>query len=118
MTRPAPALTVMAAARAGWGAALLIAPSAILAAVTAREPVTAQCRAARVLGIRHLGQAALSLARPTAATMRLGTGIDALHAATCFGAALLLPGWRPAALADSAEAVTFAVAGRLAAPRP
>ena len=116
MTRPGVPLAAVAAARAGWGTALVLAPGALLAAVTGREVTPAQRRTARVLGIRHLGQAAVSVARPTQATARLGTAIDAAHAATCLGAALFLPRWRQAAIAESAEAVVFALAGRLAAP--
>ena len=105
---------VVALARAGYGVALLVAPQALIKLTG--DPVTGQpagasrarpsrraCGVARVLGARHLMQAGL-----TAVALRAGPGrsyyalaggaaVDALHATTMVGLALVdrgRGGWR------------------------
>jgi hypothetical protein len=70
------------AARALYGAGLLLAPAGALGTV-ARSPLDpAAVRVARVLGLRHLAQAGL-LARHDEPGWRLaGAAVDGLHAAS------------------------------------
>lgn len=72
---------------------------------------------ARVLGARQLAQAGLSGPAPTAAALARGVEVDALHAASMIGLAVLSRRWRPAALASAAVAAGFATAGVLATRR-
>jgi hypothetical protein len=119
--------------RAGYGVALLCAPGALIKMTG--DPVTGQpggasrarpsrraCGVARVLGVRHLVQAGL-----TAAALRAqpgspyplagGAAVDALHATTMVGLALVDRGARRVALADTGVELAFATAGGLTAIR-
>jgi hypothetical protein len=120
-------------ARAGYGVALLAAPQALIKltgdALTGQSPgerarpSRRACGVARVLGVRHLVQAGL-----TAAALRAGPGrtyyalaggaaVDALHAATMVGLALMDQGARRVALADTGAELALATAGGLTAIR-
>lgn len=86
----------VAVGRAAWGSALLVATNATLrlARVTPRPQLVA---AARVLGARHLGEAACALVAPTPGVMRWSRRIDLLHAATMAPLALASTRLRTAA---------------------
>jgi hypothetical protein len=95
--------------RVGYGAALLCRPGALLQARTGRPPSRRARAVCRILGLRHLVQAAVCGAYPARRLVRAGILVDVLHAASMLALASDDAAMRPAALADSA------VAGGLAA---
>ncbi|NJC72294.1 hypothetical protein HC031_21615 [Planosporangium thailandense] len=100
----------VAAARAAWGAALATAPAPVLRALGDRPDATAR-RITRLLGARHLAQAALTWLRPTDRMLALGAAVDAVHAATALALAAADGRWRRAARTDATAATTWAVLG-------
>ncbi len=74
---------LLQAVRASYGGALLIAPGPVIRLATG-EPASPRARAvARVLGARHLLQAALTAAaRCNAPSLGLGATVDLVHAAS------------------------------------
>jgi hypothetical protein len=98
------------AVRAGYGAALLLAPERLLKLGT-RPPIPASAVAvARVLGARHLLQSAVTVAAPTGRIVDVGAAVDALHGGSQVGLAAVSPRWRSVALADAAFAALLAAA--------
>lgn len=98
-------------ARAVWGAALLLAPRAVLAVVArgrAQAPVPA---VARVLGARHLVQAAVVRTDRPAGWVLAGAAVDAAHAASMVALAALRPDVRRPAAASALVAGSLALAG-------
>ena len=100
-------------ARAAYGAALCCAPGPMLrleggpgagASPGART-------VARILGGRHVVQAALSAMRPTPAVLALGAGTDVLHSASMLALAALDRPRRRLGLSDSLVAAAFAAGG-------
>ena len=107
------------AARLGWGATLLTAPEPVLHAL-ARSSGAAPRSALvvlRILGARHLAQAAVEEWGPHPAVLRLGVAVDAVHALTTAVFAAADPRWRRAALTDTAVAATFSLAAALTTQR-
>jgi hypothetical protein len=120
-------------ARAGYGVALVCAPQALIKLTG--DPVTGQPAGAaqpqpsrragavaRVLGVRHLVQAGLTVvalrAEPgSPVPLALGAGVDVLHASSMVGLALVDRGARRLALADTGVELTLAAAGVLTATR-
>ena len=86
--------------RAGYGTMLLLAPRPAIRLVTGRVPSHGTCRVARVLGIRHLIQAALTAAAPRPEVFAIGGRVDAVHTASMLLAAVR-PAGRRVALADA-----------------
>jgi hypothetical protein len=111
MTSQQPGRPVAAVLGAVWGAALLIRPNQVLRAAGADPGLTGAVVAARVLGVRHLAQAAALAARP-ADVARPAIATDGLHAASMLGLALLAPRYRRAALASALVATALAVGTR------
>lgn len=103
------------AARGVWGAALLVAPRAVLTHVHGVRVDERSLVVARVLGARHLVQAGVTLVAPRPAGLALGVVVDVLHAATAAGLALVDPTRRRAGLVDTVSATVWAVAGARAA---
>ena len=97
-------------ARAGYGAALLCAPGPMIGVVTGRPPSRRARQVARVLGVRHLAQAAVTALNPEAEVVALGVVVDLLHAASMFAFAAAVPELRAAELADALAATALAVA--------
>ena len=106
---PAPRLAIPLA-RAGYGAALLCAPGPLIRVCTGRSPGSRARRVARVLGIRHLAQAAITAAAPGPRMITAGSVIDLCHAASMLGLAAVDKSLRPAELADALVATALAVA--------
>ena len=105
----------LAAAGAGYGAALLLRPGPVIAAVCPELPRERRW-VARLLGARLVAQHALLLARPVRGPVLAAAAVDALHAASMVP---LLPRgpYRRAALVSGAAALGFAVvAAGLARP--
>jgi hypothetical protein len=97
-------------ARAGYGAALLCAPGPMIGVVTGKPPSRRARRVARVLGARHLIQAAVTALNPGPEVVALGVVVDLLHAASMFAFAAAVPDLRDAELADALAATALAVA--------
>ncbi|GIF42655.1 hypothetical protein [Actinoplanes xinjiangensis] len=103
-------MRISTTARVVWGGALLIAPQALLRAGAGRDASRAAITVARVLGARHLLQAAVTMAAPTPRVVAFGAVVDALHAVQQLTLAVVSPRWRAAALVDTAIAVALAAA--------
>jgi hypothetical protein len=97
-------------ARAGYGVALLCAPGPMIGVVTGQPPSRRARQVARVLGVRHLAQAAITALNPGPEVVALGVVVDLLHAASMFAFAAVVPDLRRAELADALAATALAVA--------
>lgn len=104
--------------RTAWGVALLTAPR-LLARVAAGHAASSGTGKdfARLLGGRHLVQAAATARHPTFPVLLTGAAADALHATTGVALGVLAPRWRRAVLLDAAVAAAFATGGVAAARR-
>jgi hypothetical protein len=102
-------------ARGLWAALLLAAPAGLTG--TGRdEPRAGRRRAVfRVLGARHLLQAAVTAWRPTTAVLTAGAATDVLHGASMAALAVIDDRCRSRAAADAALATLLAVTGARAA---
>lgn len=103
--------------RAGWGVVLIAAPRRVLAASGSSPDSRAARAVLRVLGARHLAQAAVELGVPVPAVAALSAGVDTLHALSGLGLAAVDGRWRRGALTDAAIATAFAVANQRIAAR-
>ena len=83
--------------RAGWGLTLLLVPGRLVPSGAPPGVVPA----ARVLGARHLLQAAASGVAPTGPVAVLGTVVDTLHTGSLLVLAAAAPQWRRVALLDA-----------------
>jgi hypothetical protein len=97
-------------ARAGYGAALLCAPGPMIGVVTGQPPSRRARQVARVLGVRHLAQAAITIWATGPEVVALGVVVDLLHATSMFAFAAVVPDLRGAELADALAATALAVA--------
>jgi len=102
------------AVRAAYGAALVLAPGPAIRLATRRHPSRRTCRVARVLGTRHLVQAALTAAAPGPGMLAIGGQVDAVHTASMLLLTAVSRGGRRAALADALVEAALAAAGFLA----
>jgi hypothetical protein len=100
--------------RAVAGAALLIAPGAILGDLPHRRIDGAARSFARILGVRHLVEAAVLWRDHTHRWVLLGAGVDATHAATMLALTVLRPDARRLALTNAVTASALAGAGVMA----
>ena len=98
------------AARTGWGALLLVAPGRVLRLTGHVDAGRGPRRLLRVLGARHLAQAALEC-RGGVRTRNVGTGVDATHALSDVVFACLDSRWRRAAALDALVTGGFVVLG-------
>jgi Domain of unknown function (DUF5911) len=83
---------------------------------TSRAPRTRAV--ARVLGVRHLIQAAVTAAVPNAAVLTIGAQVDLAHAASMLALAATSRPLRRAGLADGLTAAVFAAGGMAGARTP
>ena len=97
-------------ARAGYGAALICAPGPMIGVVTGQPPSRRARRIARILGVRHLTQAAITALNPGPEVVALGVIVDLLHATSMFAFAAAVPDLRDAELVDALAATALAVA--------
>lgn len=98
-------------ARAGWGAALLLAPRQVLEHVHGVRADGKSVVVARVLGARHLGQAALSGVGPSPEVLAMGVWVDCAHAATAIALAAADRSRARAGLIDAGLAAVWAGVG-------
>jgi hypothetical protein len=106
--------------RAAWGGVLLGAPGSVLSITTRSDPaflVTART-VLRVLGARHIAQAAVQARWPRPPVLALAAAVDGLHAASGIALAATDPRWRRSALFDAAVALAFALTTARHARRP
>ncbi len=104
--------------RAAWGVALLSRPRWVLTRVHRVRIDRPSLVIARILGARHLAQAALSGAAPTPAVLAMGVWVDGVHALTAVGLAVADRSRARAGLVDAGIALTWATFGRLDLDRP
>ncbi|WP_422746377.1 hypothetical protein ACN27E_02135 [Mycobacterium sp. WMMD1722] len=98
--------------RAGWGAALVTAPVAVLHTVAGDDqPDRWAINVARILGARHLLQALLSGRRPSPEVLAAGVWVDGVHALTALLLALADRRRARLGLADAAFATVWGGAG-------
>jgi hypothetical protein len=106
-------------ARAGYGAALLCVPGPMIGAVTGQPPTARARQVARVLGVRHLAQAAVTVVNSGPEVVALGVVVDLLHAASMFAfAAAAGQSLRRAELTDALAATALAIAEPAVTSRP
>lgn len=106
-------MNLLCAARGAYGLAQLTRPSLVMRAFGLAPDRSAQT-VTRVLGARHLTQAAVSAPAPTASVLALGVEVDLVHALSMIGVAVFHRPQRRAALTSAAVAGAFAAAGALA----
>jgi hypothetical protein len=106
-----PAARRLQLTRAGYGAALVMAPGLVTYLATGRFPGRRGRRVAQLLGTRHLVQAAVTAFVPVADVFELGAEVDAVHAGSMLALAAADPAARPAALTDTLAEALFAAAG-------
>ncbi|MEU4660399.1 hypothetical protein AB0F83_01450 [Micromonospora chalcea] len=110
-----PARTLCRAAligRVAWGSLLLLAPAALLRPVGRATP--AARATLRVLGARHLAQAAVTLRWPVPGVLVVGVAVDGTHALATLVLAATDRRQRHVALADTAAATAWAALGAAA----
>jgi hypothetical protein len=108
----------MSLARAGYGAVLLCAPGAVIGLCTGRRASRRARAVARLLGCRHLAQAAMTAMAPTPAVLAIGAEVDLAHAASMLALGAANQPLRRAPLYDALVATTFAALGAACAPAP
>lgn len=103
--------------RAGYGAVELQQPGFVSELVGQRPLDHRAATVVQALGGRDLVQAAVCAVHPTAATFRLGVGVDLLHAASMVALAMVDPKYRRVATTQALTATAFAVAGMVTSRR-
>lgn len=104
-------MTMVEPVRAVWGTLQLLAPGYVAGRLGLELDHRARA-VARVLAFRHLVQAALTSVIATTEVRQLGVVVDALHAVSMVGLAVVDPRRRRLALTDAAVATAFAIAGQ------
>lgn len=99
----------LSVARAGYGAALLVAPDVFHGRPKTERLTTATRRSMRILAIRQLSEAAVCSVDTTRCLLRLEALVDVIHAGSMLGVAVLTkhPSTRRAALVNVATAAAF-----------
>jgi hypothetical protein len=98
-------------ARVAYGLALICCPGRLIRLRTGERPSRRACAIGRVLGVRHVAQAAISTACPIDLVVGAGVTADIAHAGSMVILAGLDPDLRPALLTDAAIAGALAAAG-------
>lgn len=96
--------------RGGWGLVLLTATAPVCRAAGV-EPTREAQLVVRLLGARHVAQAALTMKVPTHTTLWLGAAADSAHALTALLYGVSAPGRLRAGLASAGVATAFALDG-------
>jgi hypothetical protein len=105
-------------ARAGYGAVLLCAPGAVIGLCTGKRASPRARAVARLLGARHLAQAAVTAWTPTHAVLAIGAQADLAHAVSMLALGAADRPLRRAPLSDALVAVSFAALGAACASAP
>jgi hypothetical protein len=109
------ALRAFLLTRACYGAVLLCAPGAVIGWCSGQPASTRARTMARVLGSRHVIQAAVTAGAPNALVLRFGAQVDVAHAASMFALGAVVRPVRRAPLADGLVAFVFSVIGAASA---
>ncbi|GAC1442441.1 MAG: hypothetical protein NVSMB55_13180 [Mycobacteriales bacterium] len=72
----------------------------------------------RILGLRHLLEAAALASRPTSGVVAAGLAVDGTHVLSCLGLAAVSPSHRRPAFRDAVAGSTILIATWLLRPRP
>jgi hypothetical protein len=105
--------------RAGYGATLLLLPGPVIRLCTGRPAGHRTRNVARLLGARHLAQAAVTAGTgPSAESLGIGAAIDITHAASMAGLAMADRRVRRVTLTDALIETAFAAAGLSSALPP
>ncbi len=104
-------LRLVTGLRVAVGAVLLLAPGMLLGDLPRRRIDRSTRVFARVLGVRHLGEALILTQHRTRRWMLAGAVVDATHAVTMAALGWLRPDRRALALTNAALASMFAAAG-------
>jgi hypothetical protein len=107
---------VLVLARGAYGIALCVAPGALMGLAGGPPPSRRTRAVARLLGARHLVQAAITSVAPDGAVLLLGAEVDLLHAASMAGLAVLAPRRRRIGLADGLIAAALAADVLISSP--
>lgn len=110
-------MKALVAARALWGLTLLVAPGAVLRDLPHERVDVAARLFARLLGARHLAEAAVLGRRHSAGWILGGAAVDTTHAATMAALAFVRPERRLLATANALAAAAMATAGVVEARR-
>lgn len=104
-------------ARVAWGMLLLTRPGVAARMLSGRPPYPRlELPVLRVLGLRHVAQAAFTAARPCPRTVVGGAGLDVLHALSGIGYAASNRSRRRTGLLDATIASGFAFATTMLTP--
>jgi hypothetical protein len=104
-------LRALIALRACLGATLLAAPRVLLGDLPHQRIDRTACVFARMLGARHLLEAAVLARRHTHGWLLLGAAVDATHSLSMLALARLRPDRRELALSNAAMAAVLAGQG-------
>jgi NO-binding membrane sensor protein with MHYT domain len=94
-----------------WGSALLANPQAIVDKLTGEQADPRAWTFARILGTRHLAQAAIACRYHGRRSIVAGAAIDAMHATSMAILAVKSPDYRRPALVSTATATALCAAG-------
>jgi hypothetical protein len=97
--------------RAAWGAAMLFAPRLVLERVHGVDTDTTAVMVARILGARHLVQAALSGIDPSPEVLAMGVWVDTAHASSALALAAVDHSRARAGIIDGVVALGWAGIG-------
>jgi hypothetical protein len=114
--RASPPVLAFPLLRAGYGVTLLCAPGALLGLCTGRQASRRSSAVVRVLGVRHLSQAAVTAGAPTATVLSVGALVDVAHAVSMLALAVGDRPLRRAELIDALAAAILAAVGVAVAP--
>ncbi|MGD0686992.1 MAG: hypothetical protein ABSA03_17985 [Streptosporangiaceae bacterium] len=106
-----PRLVAFPVLRGAYGVILLLAPGATIRLSGAQPPGPRGRRVTRLLGARHLIQAAVTAAAPNSVVLTVGAQADVAHAASILALAIADRPLRRAGLADGLIAAALAAAG-------
>jgi hypothetical protein len=97
--------------RLAWGLILLVAPGRVLAVAGPFRDQRRVRGVARLLGLRHIAQAAYTARRGDARAAEVGAAVDALHGLSMAGLALRSGAVRRPAALNAAGASAWTLAG-------
>ena len=100
-----------AATRTAYGVLLLLMPSVVIRVASGGPADRTPLVVGRVLGLRHLIQALIIERRRTCKRLLVGTAIDAVHALSMVGIAVLNKNHRQLAMLDAVLATGLAIDG-------
>ncbi len=102
-------MTSLVRVRVCYGALLIAFPDRVARTIDERQDDEGFRRIIRVLGAREVAQAVTCWPQPTSALLRVGAGVDVIHAASMLGLAAMSTRWRRPALVSALTAAIFAV---------